>query len=93
MSMRARVRSAGCLLLALAAAACTDTADLTPVNGQAQAVGSPTGAAAAVPGSKGNFAASARGPRTSLVCGGNLVAGHGTADCRDQNGAIYRINL
>ena len=52
-----------------------------------------TGAAAAAPGSKGNFSASARGPRTVMTCGGSMVAGHGVAECRDQNGAIYRGQL
>ncbi len=110
-------------ILALGAAGCTDTADLVPVNPQAQAVGSPRlhfirgipGApmkvtmpdgetlpgsfsidespAAAAPGGPGNFAASARGPRTQLACHGNLVAGHGTADCQDQNGATYKLQI
>ena len=45
------------------------------------------------PGSDGNFHATARGPRTAMTCHGTMVAGHGSADCQDQNGALYRIPL
>ena len=50
-------------------------------------------AAAAVPDGPGNFAATARGPATRLVCHGMMVAGHGTATCLAQDGASYRVML
>ena len=50
-------------------------------------------AASVAPGSPGNLAITGSGPRTRLTCHGNMIAGHGTAECRDQNGAAYRIDL
>ncbi len=44
-------------------------------------------------GGPGNFSATARGPKTSLDCHGDLVAGHGTADCRSQTGAVFAAQL
>ncbi len=40
-----------------------------------------------------NFHAFGNGPRTRLVCVGTMAAGHGSADCRSQNGAVYRLTL
>ncbi len=50
-------------------------------------------AASMAPGGPGNFAATARGPTTQLVCHGRMVAGHGSADCVGQDGATYRMAL
>ena len=50
-------------------------------------------AASIAPGGQGNLTITGRGPRTSLDCHGNMIAGHGTAECRDQNGATYKIDL
>ncbi len=44
-------------------------------------------------GGAGNFSATARGPRTSMVCHGDMLAGHGTAQCQTQNGAVFRMPL
>jgi hypothetical protein len=41
----------------------------------------------------GNFHAFGNGPRTRLVCLGTISAGHGSAECRSQNGAVYRMTL
>ena len=49
--------------------------------------------ATSVPGSKGNFSASTRGPRTSMTCAGTMIAGNGMTECRDQNGAAYQVKL
>ncbi len=40
-----------------------------------------------------NFHAFGNGPRTRLTCAGSMVAGHGQAECRSQNGAVYRLTL
>jgi hypothetical protein len=40
-----------------------------------------------------NFHAFGNGPRTRLVCLGTVSSGHGSADCRSQNGAVYRLTL
>ena len=50
-------------------------------------------ATSAVPGAPGNLTIMGRGPRTSLDCRGSMVAGHGSAECHDQNGAAYKIVL
>ena len=112
------------LLAVLAAAGCTDTADLVPVNQQAQAAGGspklyfarglPFGVAKIVmpdgenlpgefrvdesytvtaDGAGGNFHAFGNGPRTRLVCLGTMSAGHGSAECHSQDGAVYRMTL
>lgn len=117
------------------AGGCTDTADMFPMNEQAQAMGTPHvefrrglphgpvtvtmptgevltgsfqvaigggtvtafgagGSATAVGVSAGgNFFAAASGPKTSLVCRGNVSFGHGGGECRTQNGALYQIQL
>ena len=107
------------VLAVLAVAGC-DTIEMTPLNAQAQAVGSPklsfvrgvplgrmhvtmpdgeqlngifTIAEQIAPGSDGNFHMTARGPRTSLVCAGTIVAGHGPIDCAATDGARYRLPL
>ena len=121
--MRTRLILIG-LTAALALAGCTDTAELVPVNQQAQAAGGsprlyfarglPFGVAKIVmpdgenlpgefhvdetytatpDGPGGNFHAFGNGPRTRLVCLGTMSAGHGTADCRSQDGALYRLTL
>ena len=47
----------------------------------------------AIPGPPGNLTIMGRGPRTSLDCHGSMIAGHGSAECHDQNGAAYKIVL
>jgi hypothetical protein len=44
-------------------------------------------------GPGGNFHAMGRGQRTRMDCLGTMIAGHGTAECHDQNGALYRMTL
>ena len=44
-------------------------------------------------GPGGNFHAFGNGPKTRLVCVGTMKAGHGTADCHSQDGALYRMTL
>ncbi len=52
----------------------------------------PVASTASDPGG-GNFHATLRGPRTTLVCTASLVAGHGPGECRGQDGAAYRLQL
>ena len=119
----------------LAVTGCTDTADLFPMNEQAQQAGVPhvefrrglphgpikvtmpdgevlTGsfqvaqqgafvtafgqggsATAFASSGGGNFYAAASGPRTTLVCRGNVSFGHGGGECRTQAGAVYQIQV
>jgi hypothetical protein len=44
-------------------------------------------------GGPGNFQATARGPRTALTCHGDMIAGHGNAECQTQDGAVYHLPL
>ena len=44
-------------------------------------------------GGPGNFAATARGPRTVMTCHGDMIAGHGNAECQTQDGAAFRLPL
>lgn len=40
-----------------------------------------------------NFFAFGNGPRTRLVCRGAMSAGHGSAECSSQTGAVYHVAL
>ena len=42
---------------------------------------------------QGNFTATAHDARTRLTCQGNMVAGHGTAQCQGTDGAVYQMQL
>lgn len=51
------------------------------------------GLGSSTPADDANFRVTARGPRTSVTCSARLVGGHGTGECRAQDGARYRLDL
>ena len=41
----------------------------------------------------GNFFAAASGPKTTLICRGNVSFGRGGGECRTQDGAQYQVQI